>query len=226
MDVYWLEQSETDVPSENHWLNEKEAICLRGLRFAKRRADWRLGRWTAKHAVAAWLNLSTDPRTLANIEIRAASSGAPDVFFQSQPADLAISLSHRDRTALCTVVPSGTSIGCDLETIEHRGDAFVADYFTVNEKALIAQATGEEQDLLVALLWSAKESCLKALRVGLRLDTRCICVSPAELWARSVNNTDGWRSFRAHYFGGCVFGGWWRFQDRLVRTVASNLPWQ
>jgi len=223
MDVYWLEQTETDVPAENQWLSAKETICLSGMRFAKRRADWRLGRWTAKHAVAACLNLPTDLHALADIEIRAASSGAPEVFLQGQPADIAISLSHRDRTALCMVAPAGTSVGCDLETIEPRSDAFVADYFTANEKALVARVSAEEQPLLVALLWSGKESTLKALHVGLRVDTRSMCVCPDHAWARSANNLH-WRPLRVRYSAGCVFGGWWRFQDRLVRTVVSDLP--
>jgi 4'-phosphopantetheinyl transferase len=237
MDIYWLEQTEADVPAGNQWLSAKETICLSGLRSAKRRADWRLGRWTAKHAVAACLGLSTDLHSLGDIEIRAASSGAPEVFLQDQPADISISLSHRDRTALCTVGPAGTSFGCDLEAVESRSEAFVADYFTVDERALIARTPVEQRPLLLALLWSGKESALKALRVGLRLDTRCMCVSPDDGWAQSegkesrelcrvdpATNPDGWRALHIRYSGGCVFGGWWRFQDRLVRTAVSDLP--
>ncbi|HKH99663.1 MAG TPA: 4'-phosphopantetheinyl transferase superfamily protein [Candidatus Sulfotelmatobacter sp.] len=237
MDIYWLEQTESDAPTGNQWLGAKETLCLSSLRFAKRRADWRLGRWTAKQAVAACLNLPTDLHALADIEIHAASSGAPEVFIQNQPANLAISLSHRDGTALCAVAPAGTSVGCDLETIEPRSDAFVADYFTAAEKALIAQTPGEKQPLLVALLWSGKESALKALRVGLRLDTRSICVSPAHTWPQSaakkwqdlgptplVTSPDDWRPLRVRYSGGHAFAGWWRFQDHLVRTYVSDLP--
>lgn len=237
MRIYWLEQTEAEVPAENQWLSAQEAVCLSGMRFAKRRADWRLGRWTAKHAVAACLNLRTDLQALAEIEILAASSGAPEVLLHGQPAGIAISLSHRDHTALCTVAPAGTSIGCDLETVEPRCDAFVDDYFTAEEKALIARASVQEQPLLLALLWSAKESALKALHVGLRLDTRCMCVSPAdespqpggEKWQDPCPvfqslNPDAWRPLRVRYSGGRVFGGWWRFKDHLVRTAVSDLP--
>src|SRR6476469_10047436 len=78
--VYWLEQTQADVPAENDWLSARESVCLSGLRVAKRRADWRLGRWTAKCAVASFLNLSMDAQDLAQIEIRPASSGAPEIF--------------------------------------------------------------------------------------------------------------------------------------------------
>src|ERR1700739_658574 len=116
MDISWLEQTEADVPTENQWLSTRERMCLSGMRFVKRRTDWRLGRWTAKHSVSACLNVSTDIGALADTEILSAPSGAPEVFLRDRPADVAISLSHRDGTALCAVAPAGTSFGCDLET--------------------------------------------------------------------------------------------------------------
>ncbi len=70
MNVYWLEQAEADVPSGNDWLHAGELDRLNHMRFAKRRADWRLGRWTAKHAVAFCLHLPLDRRSLTAIEIR------------------------------------------------------------------------------------------------------------------------------------------------------------
>jgi 4'-phosphopantetheinyl transferase len=237
MNIYWLEQTEAQVPAENQWLSARETVCLSSMRIAKRRADWRLGRWTAKHALAACLNLPTNFPDLANIEIRAVASGAPEVFLRDQPADLAISLSHRAGTALCTVASPGTSFGCDLEAIEPRSDAFVADYFTVNERALIEQAVVQERPLFLALLWSGKESALKALRLGLRLDTRCMCVSPVDAWPQGsgesarflrpfsmATDPEEWRPLRVRYSGNQIFGGWWRLQGLLVRTVVSDLP--
>ena len=177
MDVYWLEQTEGDVPAENDWLSASEAVVLNGMRFAKRRADWRLGRWTAKRAVAVYLNLPGHPRALTGTEIRPAPSGAPEVFVTNKPAPVTISLSHRAGRAVCAIGLSGGALGCDLETIEPRSDAFVADYFTTSEQALVERAPGADRSWLLALLWSGKESALKALRTGLRLDTRCVIVS-------------------------------------------------
>ena len=39
-DVYWLEQTEADVPAENDWLSAGEIRRLSDMRFAKRRGDW------------------------------------------------------------------------------------------------------------------------------------------------------------------------------------------
>src|ERR1017187_9715151 len=105
MQVYWLEQTEGDVPLANDWLSARETICFNGLRFAKRRADWRLGRWTAKHAIASYLNLPDNSHDLAKIEIRPALSGAPEAFVANAPAPVTISISHRNGTALCAIAP-------------------------------------------------------------------------------------------------------------------------
>src|SRR5271157_5582736 len=184
MDVYWLEQAEADVPAENDWLSASEAARLNAMRFAKRRADWRLGRWAAKRAVAAYLDVPGHRQALANIEVHAAPSGAPEVFILNTAAPATISLSHRDGTALCAVAPSGAALGCDLEIIEPRSDAFVADYFTAEEQALVARVSLEDRPRLLALLWSAKESALKALHEGLRLDTRSVVVTVVDALQR------------------------------------------
>ncbi len=238
MDVYWLEQTEDDVPAENQWLSTREMLCLAGMRFAKRRTDWRLGRWTAKRALAASLNLPADLWALANLEIHAAASGAPEVYLLSQPAPVTISLSHRAGTAMCAVALAEVSLGCDLEMVELRRDAFVADYFTANEQVVVEQELVEERPLLITLLWSAKESALKALHQGLRLDTRSMDVSLIDSAARYSGDgrqnpcpaplmaavADGWYPLRVRYAGDRIFGGWWRHADHMVRTVVNDLP--
>ena len=220
MKIDWLEQTVADVPPDNQWLSANEISRLSAIRIPKRRADWRLGRWTAKQAAAAVLNL---PLPLANIEILPAPSGAPEVFLNNHPADIAISLSHRDGTALCTAAPFGTTFGCDLELIEPHSDAFVADYFTADEKILVHQTPVGKRALLLALLWSGKESALKALRVGLRLDTTCMSARPLG-WLQPSKTAQEWYQLQVYYSAGLVFGGWWRVDNNLVRTVVSDPP--
>jgi len=235
MNVYWLEQTEADVPLEDRWLSAREMLSLSGLRFAKRRADWRLGRWTAKRALSDCLGLPCDLSALADTEIRTAPSGAPQVFFVGQTRPVTISISHRAGTALCTVALSRDNLGCDLEMIERRSDAFTADYFTINERAMVERTLVENQPLLVTLLWSAKESALKALGTGLRLDTNCLEVNFIEtLLPHSEQDrqdldfvptltidSDRWRPLHLRYCNTQVFGGWWRYTDTMVRTVVS-----
>ena len=103
MNVYWLEQTEADVPAENDWLSASEMVCLDGMRFAKRRNDWRLGRWTAKCALSPTLNVPAHAQALTKIEIRAGAVRSARSLFRNQPAAVTISLSHRAGIAACAV---------------------------------------------------------------------------------------------------------------------------
>jgi 4'-phosphopantetheinyl transferase len=233
-EVYWLEQTEADVPTTNDWLNQSEAARLDSLRFEKRRKDWRLGRWTAKRAVVAYRNLSGHSQTLRDVEIRPAASGAPEVFLAGQPAPVTISLSHRHGIAVCSIAPSTVALGCDLEIIESRSDSFAADYFTSEEKELVARAGAEGRSRLLTLLWSGKESALKALREGLRLDTRSVVVSlddvergGAEEELRPFADSQAanrWLPFHVRCTTGQVFHGWWQNTENLVRTLVADPP--
>jgi 4'-phosphopantetheinyl transferase len=220
MDVYWLEQVEGDVPTENDWLGAREQVSLNGLRFAKRRADWRLGRWTAKRALASCLGLPSNPHVLARIEILPAQSGVPEVFLAGKPLAMNVSLSHRAGRAVCAVAPSGVELGCDLELIEPRSDAFISDYFTAEEQSRVSQASAAHRSRLVALLWSAKESTLKALHTGLRLDTRSVSVLPDS----ALFDRNGWTPLQVRYTDGQVFHGWWQQTDNILRTVVADSP--
>lgn len=220
MNVYWLEQTEADVPTENDWLSANEAVRLNALRFPKRRADWRLGRWTVKCALSIRLDMPAHSQVFKKIEVRPASSGAPEAFVDNQPAGVTISLSHRAGIAICAVATSGVEVGCDLEMVEPRSDAFVADYFSVEEQALVAHASVADRARLLALLWSGKESALKALRAGLRLDTRSVIVSPL---AASFD-LNGWSPLRVRRTAGHVFYGWYQHADNIVRTVVAAPP--
>ena len=218
MDVYWLEQTESDVPPGNEWLSGNEIILLEGLHVAKRRADWRLGRWTAKSAVAAYLKLRVPPACMAEIEISARPSGAPQVRLATGPAPAEISLSHRGGVAMCAVAGPDAAIGCDLEIVETHSTAFIRDYFTDKERVEIARAPASHQRSLVAALWSAKESALKALQEGLRLDTRSVSVR-LRGWADEVHR---WYPLQVHCEHGEVFHGWWQRAGNVVRTMVAR----
>jgi len=114
--------------------------------------------------------------------------------------------------ALAAVDDAGKALGADLEAVEPRSDAFVRDYFTRRE---IAAVEAGERDLLANLIWSAKESALKALGAGLTLDTRAVEV---EL---GPGAGEGWRALRVH--GAAELSGWWRLRGtRIVTLVGAS----
>ena len=215
-EVYWLQQTAADVPTGGGWLSPGELSRLAGMRFEKRRADWRLGRWTAKRALAA----RYFPCHLHHIEIRSAPSGAPEVYLCDRPAAVTISLSHRAGTAVCAVAPRGVELGCDVELIEERDPAFTRDYFTPAEQVLVTRAPPADRAQLQTLIWSAKESALKALRAGLRLDTRCV-----EVCLGAQTSVHEWQPLQVLCAGSGVFRGWWKQRGLLVWTfVVRSSP--
>ena len=221
MKVYWLSASEAGVPPGDHWLSERESAALDRLNIPKRRADWRLGRWTAKRAIAAHRRLPPEQDALAAIEVWPASSGAPEAFLEGLPANLIISLSHSHGTGFCTVAAPGAALGCDVERVTPRAETFLADYFTPEEQQLVERSPAVERPNLMTLLWSAKESVLKALECGLRSDTRSVLTLPGQM---PKHARPGWRPLAAREASGRVFHGWWQQTGDLVWTVMSAPP--
>jgi 4'-phosphopantetheinyl transferase len=221
--LYWLKQSEADVPPADDWLSGTELATLSALRFPKRRADWRLGRWTAKCAVAATLQLANDHPALREIIIRAAATGAPEVEIVSSDHAVTISISHREGLALCAVAQGKVALGCDLEIIEPKSAAFFVDYFTREEQELVTNSTEATRPMLASLIWSAKESALKALHIGLRADTRSAAVDPLCLPVVDPY-TPHWYPLLVRWEGASLFHGWWRCIGSVVYTVAAAPP--
>ena len=216
--IQWLARGMGDVPSSGEWLAPAESARLAGLRFPKRRSELRLSRWTAKLALAAALGLDDDAGALAGIEIRPAEMGAPIAFVREQPAPVAVSLTGRADWAVCVVAPSGLAVGCDLELVEPRTDRFARDWLTPAEQDLISgAASGDEEQVLANLVWSAKESALKALRTGLRRSTRSVEV---EVVDRAGHRR--WARFGVRAEEGLSFHGWWRRYGDFLLTCAAG----
>jgi 4'-phosphopantetheinyl transferase len=220
MNVYWLEQSESDVPPHRDWLSTDEVIRLEQFRMEKRRLDWRRGRWAGKCAVCRCLGLPDDSESLRRLEIRPAESGAPEVFLDDEPVPLTISISHRGHYAACAIAPAGAALGLDLEMIEPRQSAFLSDYFAAEEQEAMWKLGPQERWRLAALLWSAKESALKALRAGLRQDPRCFAVDDIAPLTHGAE----WSALAVRQIGGSTFRGWWNGRGDRLRTVVSDPP--
>lgn len=214
-ELYWHEQSKEDVPAGVEWLSAAEIGHLRRLRIPKRIADWRLGRWTAKLALAHTIEVGRGLAELASIEILPAKTGAPVASIGGRDLSWNISLTHTSGRAACAVSSAEIAVGCDMEAIEEREPAFLADYFTQQEQRAFAAAAPMDRAVLVTLFWSAKESALKLLQEGLRVDTRTVSVVRAEdpvpwsLWSRLWVRVED----------DVLFQGWWRADRNFVRTV-------
>lgn len=216
MEIRWLLRSIDTVPAGDDWLGPDERSAQARFKIAKRRAEWRLGRFTAKRLLAVMVGVDS----LDRLQVIAAKDGAPEAFVDGRPVSVSMSISHRAGVAACVAAGSAT-VGCDLEAIEPRSVRFVQDFFTEREREATEQFDGRLRDRFVALTWSAKESALKVLRAGLRRDTRSVEVEVFDVDASS----GAWCPVTARISPeNEQLSGWWRAHGDLVFTVVSDDP--
>jgi 4'-phosphopantetheinyl transferase len=216
--VSWYSAGMQHIAQEPGWLDATLAARLAKLPYTKRREEARLGRWTAKVAIARAVGIEPVPQALREIIVHNAADGAPEATVNGKPLDAVIAMTDRADWAVCAVLGGSDRIGCDLELVEPRSAAFVRDYFTSAEQDCVAAAT--EPDASANLIWSAKESALKVLRTGLRRDTRSVEV---ELLHREQ---DGWRELAVTDRDGSRFPGWWLRCNSFLLTVVAAVPIQ
>lgn len=253
--IHWLVQRWDDLPPALQkeetagLLSATEAEQFSRLTVPKRRSDWLLGRWTAKRLVQSYLWITRDQNiSLDAIAIAVDSNGGPYVEWNGELGGegnqgrvaVSLSISHSHGVAFCALTPLDAdqvtqmlvspSLGCDIELIEPRDPSFVQDFFTTAENVAVGNAGGQ-RDLFVTATWSAKESVLKALREGLRVDTRAVeCeISLLQPWA------DEWRVFSIHldssreprFAGNADWSGWWRLHsdDYVLTMVVREGAW-
>jgi phosphopantetheinyl transferase len=72
----------------------------------------------------------------------------------------------------------------------------------------------------LALLWSGKESALKALHEGLRLDLRSVIVS----LGNAAFDLHDWSPMEVRHTDHRIFHGWWQHADGIVRTLVAAPP--
>ncbi|MFZ2487486.1 MAG: 4'-phosphopantetheinyl transferase superfamily protein [Anaerolineae bacterium] len=167
---------------------------------------------------------------------------------------VSLSISHSDDTALCALYAAAdgseraathallngfpasgeVQVGVDIEQIEARSAGFAQAYFTAKELGRLAETPQEEQALLATAIWSAKEAVLKALHLGLVVDTRRISCLPATSSAAA----GGWmlmllqmdadllpeaqrRTSQSVVARPWSLRGWWRYHGRFVLTLAA-----
>jgi 4'-phosphopantetheinyl transferase len=212
----WHTARLADVPQGDSWLGPAERRTFAALAREPRRTSWRLGRWTAKSVVGAWLGAAPD-----QIEVLAAADGAPEAWLGGERTGLSVSISHRADRALAVVIDAPHVAGCDLELIEPRSAAFVREWLAPAEQELVRRTPDSRHALLVNLIWAAKEAAAKVRREGLRLDVRAAVVVPAE---RDGDPPASWRPLTIAWDSHATTTGWWRSEPEWVMVVAAEPP--
>ena len=121
-----------------------------------------VGRIAAKRAIHQHFGIPPGQATILNNQ-----QGAPTVETGlDYPKCLNISISHRGGEAVA-VVSADDRVGIDMEVIRPRSRAFLQDWFTDNERALLGQ-----DEARITIAWCIKEATAKALGQGMALSMR------------------------------------------------------
>jgi 4'-phosphopantetheinyl transferase len=229
--IFWLLDEKMPVWDQDPpaFLNPTEASILAGKRFPKRREEWLHGRWAAKRLLQKQ-HPSCGKLPLSEIVIANEPGGAPFAT-RSDGTHLpgCLSITHSGPLAACALaLDPHLRVGIDLEKIEARPSGFFESYFTLAENDYVRRCPPETLPEAVTLVWSAKESVLKALRTGLALDTRQVEIKLVDENASPLN---GWRRFSsassenpAPSSGPWVWAGWWQVYREYILTLAAGSP--
>jgi phosphopantetheinyl transferase (holo-ACP synthase) len=246
--IHWLVQTSSDHPNlvqagaSEGVFAASEQVQLGLLKTSKRRHDWLIGRMTSKLLVQALVRQETGRQPeLNDLLVSNDPHGAPRMTWETGFGQIPISLSisHSGDRAFCAALGFYSAdhylvglIGADIERIETRSPDFAYDYFTETEIALVERAPFGSRDMLVTATWSAKEAALKALHLGLTVDTRtATCLfepvgSTPEEWAPFQIEWDVRRLNRCASGGALhdppALVGWWRILDDYVLTLATD----
>ncbi len=213
--VYWRLETFDKVELYSKFLTAAELQVWNNFRFDLRRHSWLMGRFTAKSLISKVVG---DETGLTDVEIMNHQSGAPQAILKAQALEGCLSISHSGNRAVAAYAPTGLPVGVDIEKISTRTDAFIRDYFTVAETGLVYVHKLQE-DLVITLIWSAKEALLKALGLGLRADTRQIEVS--NILTTPINlGASGWYKFEIMTaLTEKPLHGFWRTADDYIITL-------
>jgi 4'-phosphopantetheinyl transferase len=247
--IRWLVQTIVDHPAlatgrpPPGLLSPAELEQYDGYLNLNRRRDWLLGRWTAKRLIQRHYGaVAGFHPPLTSFILAQEPDGAPYgvssdwALVGAQPIGgegvarlpLVISISHGHGYAFCalcgaearTIAPC---LGADIELVERRAPSFLPDFFTGEEQSVLAAAPQPLADQMVTATWSAKESVLKALRCGLRVDTRLVqCML-------TPDRPSMWTPFHIDLCAQLLpegrphrgFTGWWRVLDNRLRPGNS-----
>lgn len=165
-----------------------------------------VARWTARQALGL-----VHPGPIDDLDVRRQADGTPVACRDGIPLPVGISLASRAGWAVCLLGLEPGAVGCDLGVVEAREPEFAADRFTRQERLIVGG-----DPLLGSLLWSAKESAGKVLRLA---DVR-----PLEVALGCGRPSDGWSRLTVRAAGGWVSHGWWRRFGGFVLTVAADRP--
>ena len=142
-------------------LHDQEAVYYKTLKFERRQRSYLIGRYTAKKAVAALVQLGD----LRNIIIEQGIFSQPVVRCGDE-RNIQVSITHAEEIGAAIAFPEAHPMGIDLQEINVKRRAVIESQATEVEKEFV-KSLPCPYDMLLTLLWTAKEALSKVLKTGM-----------------------------------------------------------
>jgi 4'-phosphopantetheinyl transferase len=142
-------------------LHPQEWEYYKSLKFEKRIKSYLIGRLAAKKAVSSLVG----DKNLAKILIQAGIFTQPVTTYEEKQ-NIQVSISHRDDFSAAIAFPEAHPMGIDIERIIAEKNAVIERETTESEINLITTLPFSHE-VMLTLLWTAKEALSKVLRTGL-----------------------------------------------------------
>ncbi|CAN5907762.1 hypothetical protein BH11PSE13_BH11PSE13_33140 [soil metagenome] len=159
-------------------------------------------RYLAAHIALREMLATVTGSTANDLAFDVGAFGKPSL---AAPSALRFNLSHSAGAGLIAIDGSdgAAEIGVDIEVLRplSYSAALAAEYFTAAEQQGLAATAPPDRDLAFLTCWTRKEACVKALGLGLSIDTRSFEVG-VSLESRDVDMVVDGRTetLRVHSF--------------------------
>jgi 4'-phosphopantetheinyl transferase len=196
-------------------LHAVELSYFQGLPSEKRRADFLLGRYAAKHALSRLTN-GLKPES---IEIRAGAFHQP-VVFHDTGLPLAVSISHCRGIVAALAHPATHPFGIDTEVVDAAHLDALRGHVGMGE--LPEPPAGLSEADRYTRVWTVKEALSKALGCGLTASFEVFEIAERREW--DGTRMSGSFSYFPH-FAYVSLGSPGRISFALVRPRRTEITW-
>ena len=173
-----------------------------------RKINFILGRYCAKMALASLFEI----KSLNQIYIDSGIFNQPIIKAPNLP-NIQVSISHDKLASIALAYPEEHPMGIDIESIDIDKTSAIEDYLTPHEIILINDFN-HTHNLVVTIIWTAKESLSKVLKTGLTTS-----LSVLEIKSLELNNLGYFR---------CTFTNFYQYQTISIvhkdKVITLILP--
>jgi phosphopantetheine--protein transferase-like protein len=179
----------------NKYFSLEEKVEYSRFKVIKRQFEWITSRITSKQMIKQILK--GEKINFPDIRIEKEKTGQPYINITGQGRlEGTFSLSHSNGYVFCGYSSvKELKFGLDIEKIEERSLEFAQDYFTPREIEKYLTMDKIDKNEFTTMVWSAKESVLKTLGLGLSIDTRKVEIVSETLGTKMA----GWNECTAQF---------------------------